>query len=199
MKEEMTMPMIPPYKTKQLYKIYGSSNEFLDSWNGCELKEVMDNQGFELSDDFIRMTYNVLLAKHYSDPIAFDSVDLFKMRVNQIIYQYGPACEKKIQIHKSVLALTEDEIFEGSKVINNHAYNPSTDPSTQSLEELEYTDSQDVQKTRRSKLEGYSNLVRLIETDVVSEFLDRFKNLFKTFLIPDVDRIYCDEDDEDED
>lgn len=48
--------------------------------------------------------------------------------------------------------------MQGSKVINNHAFNPSGSPTTATLEELTYTNEQTTQNYKKSKLEAYTVL-----------------------------------------
>ena len=59
-----------------------------------------------------------------------------------IIYQYGPTWEKRLDIQKSLRGLTEEDIRGGTRQINNHAWNPGTEPSTATLDELTTTNEQ---------------------------------------------------------
>ena len=80
--------------------------------------------------------------------------------------------------------LSEDDIIKGSKAIYNHAYNPGTEPTTATLEELEAINEQNTTNYKRSKLDAYGTLIDLLETDVTSAFLDKFKRLFITVVEP---------------
>ena len=97
--------------------------------------------------------------------------------------------------------------------INNHAYNPSTAPSTQSTNELDYIDQQNVAKgsdTRtisgtdskttgqvvtRSKMDAYAQLWELVATDVTNDYIAKFKKCFKQFIAPERNMIYVTEED----
>lgn len=90
----------------------------------------------------------------------------------------------------------------GSRAIYNHAYNPSTDPSTSTLEELAMINDQNTTNYKRSKLEAYAQLWDLLETDITGEFIDRFAVCFKKFVSPERTFVYIDplyEDEEDDD
>ena len=96
--------------------------------------------------------------------------------------------------------------------VNNHAYNPSTAPSTQSTNELDYIDQQNVAKgtdTRtisgsdskttgqvvtKSKMDAYAQLWDLVATDVTNSYIAKFKNCFKQFVAPERRMIYVTED-----
>ena len=98
--------------------------------------------------------------------------------------------------------------------INNHAYNPSTAPSTQSVNELDYIDQQNVAKgsdTRtisgsdskttgqvvtKSKMDAYAQLWELVATDVTNDYIAKFRKCFKQFIAPERSMIYVTEDEE---
>ena len=98
--------------------------------------------------------------------------------------------------------------------INNHAYNPSTAPSTQSTNELDYIDQQQVAKgsntstisgsdnknteqtVTRSKMDAYAQLWDLVATDVTNAYISKFKNCFKQFISPERNMVYVTEDED---
>ena len=98
--------------------------------------------------------------------------------------------------------------------INNHAFNPSTAPSTQSTNELDYIDQQQVAKgtdTRtmsgtenkttgqtitKSKMDAYAQLWDLVATDVTNDYIAKSKKCFKQFILPERNMIYVTEDEE---
>ena len=99
-----------------------------------------------------------------------------------------------MEIQKKLRQLTDDEIFTGSKQIANHALNPSTAPSTASLEELTYVDAQNTMSWKRSKLEGYNQLMSLLDNDVSADFLRQFRKLFLTIVEPEAPLYFVSED-----
>jgi hypothetical protein len=89
-------------------------------------------------------------------------------------------------------------LLAGSKAIYNTALNPSVSPSTSSLEELTYINSQNTTNYKRSKLEAYAQLLDLLEVDVTEEFLNKFKKCFKVFVAPEEPTLFVTEIDDDE-
>ena len=97
--------------------------------------------------------------------------------------------------------------------VNNHAYNPSTAPSTQSVNELDYIDQQNVAKgtdTRtisgsdskttgqvvtKSKMDAYAQLWELVATDVTNDYISKFRKCFKQFISPERNMVYVTEED----
>ena len=138
------------------------------------------------SQDTAKTLYYLLYARYGNSVIASSDTNQFKFKLLSIIYSYGPAWEKRLEIQDKLRALTEDEITTGNTTIMNHAYNPSTAPSTTSLEELTYINEQDTNKSKRSKMDAYSFLWDLLDTDVTTEFLNRFSALFLKVVQPEL-------------
>ena len=101
--------------------------------------------------------------------------------------------EKKLQLQANLRGLTSSELEKGAKAIYNHAFNPSTEPSTQSLTELTYINEQNVTNQIKSPTDAIRQLYILLEADVTEEFLIQFKPLFKKFISP-YTRLYESED-----
>ena len=80
--------------------------------------------------------------------------------------------------------------------IYNHAFNPSSEPSTDSTEALPFISDQNVSNTKRSKLDAYTILWDMLKTDVTDQFLKRFESLFKKFVIPEQTLLYVSEEEE---
>ena len=180
------------------------------------------------------MTYLLLFSRYGNNPIANYDVTQFKTKIFTIIWQYGPAWEKRLSMQADIRNLTLQEIQTGTStswssqgkqsqsnsgsdtIINNHAYNPSTAPSTQTTNELDYIDQQNVAKgtdTRtisgtdskttgqtvtKSKMDAYAQLWELVATDVTNDYISKFKKCFKQFVAPERTMIYVTEE-EDED
>ena len=140
--------------------------------------------------------FYLLYAKYGNNPIANRDVNQFKYKVFSIIFQYGPTWSKRIEIQEKLRALSEDDLIKGSKAIYNSAQNPSTKPSTSSLEELEYINAQNTTNYKKSKMDAYTQLWDLLATDVTSEFLNKFKNLFKMFVLNERPLVYVTETEE---
>lgn len=106
---------------------------------------------------------------------------------------YGPTWEKRLEIQKDLREMSMDDLRESAKAIYNHSMNPSTSPSTDTLEELLTINDQNVTKHRRSKTDAYALLISLLETDVTEEFLNKFKKLFLTVVTPELPLWYVTE------
>lgn len=171
------------YRTRTFTDIYPELNVFLEDYKSGEIPA-------ELTDKAIKTLYYLLYARYGNSHIAYSDENQFKYAMLSKIFMYGPSWEKRLDIQRKIRALTEDEILQGSKAIYNHAFNPSTAPTTDTLDELTYINDQNTTKYKKSKLDGYANLISLIETDVTERFIGQFKKLFITIVAPDYPLLY---------
>lgn len=139
----------------------------------------------KISEENLKTLFYLLYAKHGSDPIAGTDVNQFKYDLQSRIFMYGPAWEKRLKIQSDLIALTEEDILKGGEAIYNSASAPGTskDSLLNSQGKLGYLNGQNTTEYRKSKMEGYANLLALIETDVTNEFLSKFKDLFTVVML----------------
>ena len=228
----MSNPLMKPmYDTNLFCEIWDSSDKFLADYNNTGT-EFTNQVPPTISQENALMTYLLLFSRYGNNPIANYDVNQFKNKIFTIIWQYGPAWEKRLSMQEDIRNLTLQEITQGTKTdwssegtqsqnnsgtdttINNHAYNPSTAPNTQTTNELDYIDQQQVAKgsntstisgtdskttgqvVTKSKMDAYAQLWDLVATDVTNGYIAKFKNCFKQFVAPERRMIYVTEDEE---
>lgn len=223
--------MKPMYDTNLFCEIWDSSDSFLADYNNTGT-EFTNQVPPVISQQNALMTYLLLFSRYGNNPIANYDVTQFKHKIFTIIWQYGPAWEKRLSMQEDIRNLTLQEITQGTKTdwsnegtqsqnnsgtdttINNHAFNPSTAPTTQTTNELDYIDQQQVAKgtatstisgtnsqttgqvVTKSKMDAYAQLWDLVATDVTNDYIAKFKNCFKQFVAPERRMIYVTEDEE---
>jgi hypothetical protein len=116
------------------------------------------------------------------------------MKLMSVIATYGPVWERKKSIQKSLRDLSEADLLQGAKQIYNHAFNPSTEPSTQELEELTHINDQNVSNNKKAKMEAYSILWANLHVDSTDEYLNKFKNCFSRFVGDQYPILFVEED-----
>lgn len=183
--------MIPQYDTKLFNEIWEDVTAFTTDYNSIGIPTTISVQS-------ITTLYYLLYARYGNNPIANYDEEQFKYKIFSVIWQYGPTWEKRVEIQQKLRGLTEDDIIKGSKAIYNTALNPSTAPSTATLDELSYINSQNTTNYKKSKMDAYSQLWELLSTDVTAEFLSKFKGCFKQFVKPEKTWIYVTDLEEDE-
>jgi hypothetical protein len=114
----------------------------------------------------------------------------WKFKIFSVMFQYGPTWEKRLDIQAKLRAISDDDLLKGSKAIFNHAFNPSSTPSTGSLDELTFINDQSTSNYKKSKMDAYMQLWELLDTDVTEEFLAQFKKCFKLFVSSEQPLLY---------
>lgn len=170
--------------------LYGNfrTRTFSDIFNTfADFQEAYIKNGIQrtISDTSLSTLYYLLYARYGNSNIASSDENQFVYKVMSTIFMYGPAWEKRLDIQQKLMNLSDDEIIKGATAIYNQALNPSQAPTTQTLEELNYINSQNTTKYKKSKLEAYAILEELIKTDVTEAFIGKFKKLFITIVEPD--------------
>lgn len=187
--------MLPEYSTMTFTQIWDEADDFVTEYKNSGL--YITNS--KVSDDSATTIFYLLYARYGNNPIANRDVNQFKYKVFATIMQYGPTWEKRLAVQKAIRDLTVDDIRLGSKAIYNQAMNPSTAPTTSTLEEITYINAQNTTNYKKSPLEGYSILLDLLNTDVTKEFIDKFKICFKVFVQPERPIIYVSEEEDEDD
>jgi hypothetical protein len=162
------------YNTKKFTDVFGSFEDFQTSYNALvpSLQNVDSNT--------LNLIFYLLYANYGNSHIVNEDVNQWKYKLFSTIYMYAPIWKKKTEIQAKIreLDLNSDEILKGTKMIYNHSYNPSTAPSTASLDELNTIDDQNTTTRKYSKIDAYARIYELIDRDITKEFIDKFKKLF---------------------
>ena len=170
----------PEYSTKTFAQVYSSYEKFKEDYDA--LITLVSGGVQPLTNANVQATFYLLFARYGNNPIVNFDITQFKMKLMSVIATYGPVWEKKKAIQKSLRDLSEAELLQGAKQIYNHAFNPSTEPSTQELEELTHINDQNVTNNKKAKMEAYSILWANLHVDATDEYLNKFKNCFSRFV-----------------
>ena len=180
------------YRTKKFTDFYPMAQDFINDYH-------LNGIPATITDDSANTLFYLLYARYGNSHIINSDENQFKYKLFSIVFQYGPTWEKRLDIQNKLRNLTEDELMRGTKAIYNTANNPGTDPSTGSLEELQYINSQNTTGYKKSKMDAYANLLALLDTDVTEDFIKKFGKLFITILKPREPLWYATEIGEDND
>lgn len=176
--------------------LYGNYRQvkFTDVWQtAASFVSDYKNNGIEttISDKTATTLYYLLYSRYGNSVLASSDTNRFKYDVWATIFSYGPTWEKRLEIQDKLRNLTDDELFNGATQIYNHAYNPGTAPSTNTLDELTAINEQNTSKSKKGKMDAYAMLIALLETDVTESFLDKFKKLFLKVVQPELPLWYA--------
>ena len=162
--------------------VWGTAESFVDTYNEVGLPKTE----YQLDDDTLKLVWILLIGRFADSTIKpYNTYGAFQVRFMSRVWQYAPAWKKELDIQNKLreLSLEEgSELYVGGSAIYNSAMNPGTLPSTGTKEELDFINSQNVTKYKKSKLEGLALLTDLLKTDVTEQFLRRFDDFFKKII-----------------
>lgn len=172
------------YRQVKFTDVWENVNSFITDYRNNGIKTTISQQSAQT-------LYYLLYSRFGNSTIASSDTNRFKYDVWGTIFSYGPTWEKRLEIQEKLRGLSDDELFTGATQIFNHAYNPGTAPSTNTLDELTAINEQNTNKNKKDKLNAYAMLMSLLEIDVTQQFLDKFKKLFLTVVQPELPLWYA--------
>lgn len=172
------------FRTRSFADIFESADAFKTEYLTSKVPAKFTNESSILT------VYYLLYSRYGNSHIAMSDENQFKYALMSTIFMYGPTWERRLEVQDTLRTMSEEDLVKGGKAIYNHAFNPGTVPSTSTLEELLAINDQNTTNYKKSKLEGYSTLLAVLETDVTEEFLSKFKKLFLNFVAPDYPLLY---------
>ena len=165
--------------------LYPTQEDFVNAYKEIGFPQEYEG-GSYVTDDDLRLIWLLLIGRFADSTIKpFNAYGAFHVRFMSRVWQHAPAWKKNLDIQNKLRSLSlEDgsEIYKGSSAIYNTAMNPNTQPGTDTDDELNFINSQNVTKYKKSKLEGLAILSDLLKNDVTEQFLRRFDDFFKTII-----------------
>ena len=161
------------YRTRTMAQIWPTFEEFYQGY----INTGLPNDSFITSEN-LNLVYAMLYADYGNHAISSSDENRFKVKLYTLIFIHWPTAAKKMDIQKKLRDLTEEDMRLGSKMIYNHANNPSTEPSTATLMELTQIDNQNTNTLKKSKMDAYSEIYNILDSDILTDFMERFKDLF---------------------
>ena len=172
------------YRTRTFTEIFESekqgSNLFETEWEQTPFFTELEEGAVP-----IRTVFYLLYANFGNSHIAASDENRFKYQLFSLIWQYAPIWNKEMKIQREIREADVEAFRTGTKNIVNNAQNPSSAPTTNTLEELLYINAQNVSKTERSLADGYALMLSLLKDDLTEKFLRHFNKLFLTIVQPE--------------
>ncbi len=167
--------------------LWTTADDFIETYKETGLPQTYTNSdwksGTYVDDETLKLIWLLMIGRFADSTIKpYNTYGAFKIRFMSRIWQHAPAWKKELDIQNKLRSMSLDDnspIYEGSKAIYNTALNPGTQPTQ---EELNYINSQNTTKYKKSKLEGLAILTDLMKNDVTETFLRRFDDFFKTII-----------------
>lgn len=163
----------------------------LDLWDSVEaFKEDMNGTYSPLkpavTDETISTTFFMLIGRYGDSPIlGYVDEPRWKLRFFTAYRQFTPVWETKTGIQKEIREMKPEDIAKGDLAIYNNALNPNTEPSDASNTELTYINSQNTTRRQMNRIDALMKKWDSLDTNLDSEYLDRFSKLFSKFASAD--------------
>lgn len=162
-------------------ELWGTKEKFIEAYDASGLPK----DGY-LSNEDLELIWVLLLGRFADSTIKpYNTYGAFQIRFMSKVWQYGPIWKKELDIQNKLRNLSLEngsELFVGGTSIHNSAMNPGTAPSTNDIDELNFINTQNTTKHKKSKLEGYLILSESLKKDITEGFLRRFDEMFKTII-----------------
>lgn len=191
-----TISMTRGYDTLLFTEVWEDYNAFATDYASIMANLTTVSATSPIKTASIKTIYYLLYARYGNNPIANLDETQWKYKLFSIIFMHGGKWERQLEIQNTLRGLTEDELLTGSKQIYNHAFNPSTEPTTTTLEELEFINDQNTANNKKGKLEAYNILWTILHSNATEDFLLKFRPLFKLFVSPTNTLFYITDEDE---
>lgn len=176
------MNLLNNYRTRTFTDVFPLVDDFLDFYENCGMPTKMYTVSSGVTDKSSMETlYYLLCARYANSHVSSSDENRFKFEVMSIIFEYGLAWKKQIEIQDKLATTDIDTLRKGTKAVYNTALNPEGEPGTGSTEELSYINQQNTTNYDKGLLELFDQVKSIINTNVTEVFLDKFKRLFTRF------------------
>lgn len=177
------------YRTRTFANIFTDAGKFITEFEASPFAAKIQPADASSPAVDLELVFYLLYARYGNSHISFTDENQFRYNIFTTIFMYGPAWAVRLDTQKKIRELG-DEIFLGSEATYNSALNPENAPGTDSRAGLGYLNSQNKTLYTKSKLEGYANLLALVESDVTEDFLIKFRKFFLIVPEPDYPLLY---------
>ena len=161
--------------------LWDTADKFVEDYKTIGFPQT-NEFGSYVTDEDLNLIWLLLIGRFADSTIMpYNTFGAFKVRFMSRVWQHAPSWKKDLDIQNKLRSMSLEDgspIYDGAKAIYNTALNPGTKPTTATTEELDYINSQNTTKYKKSKLEGIALLSDLLKNDVTEQFLRRFDDLF---------------------
>ena len=175
-------------RTRTFAEIYPTADDFKAAYDANPFATATN-----INDSEITKIYYLLYANYGNSSICSSDEYRFELKLFSIIYQYGPIYIQKKIIQEKIVDTPYNDFKSGGKVIYNTALNPNVASSTDTLTELPYINNQNTNNYVKSDAECMQIKWELMNDNLESEFLAKFKPLFLKIVNPTVPLWYISE------
>jgi hypothetical protein len=138
--------------------------------------------------------YTLLMAEYKNSHVASDDPTRFVLKCAALMYQYAPQYQREMEIQVKLRDMTQDEMLNGGETIANEAAHPGKTMDVDAHEKVTTVNAQRTAWRQKDKATAYAELYALLDADITTRFVNRFRRLFivnatprKPLLYPEIE------------
>lgn len=166
------------YNTRTFKDIWPTADDFNTELTASAFSGCVEN---------VTLIYYLIYSRFANSHIVGKDEDQWKIRLFTRLYSCGPTYEKKMAIQKSLREMDDDALMTNGQMISKMGYNPSTtveEGGMNDVSDIKTVDQQNSTKRVSGKLNSYANLWTALKTDITSAFINKFRDLFISVILP---------------
>lgn len=174
------------FRTRTFSEIFPTADEFNQFYHECGLFST----GNTLQTQSVYTIYYLLLSNYADSNISSSDENFFKYQIMSTIFSYGLSWEKKLSVQSKLRALTDDDIINGTISKYTKALYPGKAPGA-NTDPFDYANEFNKAEVKKGKVQAYAELYALIEDDLTTSFMKKFKKFFLQIVLPELPLWYA--------
>lgn len=128
--------------------------------------------------------YYLLLSEYKNSHVAGSDPTRFVLKCAALMYQYAPQFQREMEIQAQLRGMTQDEIMSGAETLANEAMHPATPIDVDDHELIDTVNAQRTHWEKKDKARAYAELFALLNDDLPTRFIYKFRRLFIVNVTP---------------
>ncbi|MBR5022273.1 MAG: hypothetical protein IKY18_03615 [Oscillospiraceae bacterium] len=134
--------------------------------------------------------YTLLMAEYKNSHVLSSDPTRFVLKCAALMYQYAPEYQREMEIQDKLRNMTQDELMSGAEIIANEAMHPAKTVDVSAHEKITTINGQRTSWTQKDKATAYAELYALLDADITTRFVARFRRLFLVNVTPNEPLFY---------
>lgn len=136
----------------------------------------------------------LLMAEYKNSHVASEDEGRFVLKCAALMYQFAPQFQKEMEAQATLRGLSDEDLRSGVEMIANDAAHPGTHLDVDDHERVTTINGQRTSWEHKDMTRAYAELFALLDSDIPSRFIDRFRRLFLVSVAPLAPQLYPDID-----
>lgn len=171
------------YRTRTFGDVFPDFETFEDKIAEAMTVPYLDEEHHPLAPT-PEVIYVMLAAEYKNSHVASSDEGRFVLKCAALLYQYAPQFQKEMETQAKLRAMTDDELLSGAEMIANDAAHPASHIDVDDHEKIDTVNGQRTSWEKKDITRGYAELFALLDAELPSRFVERFRRLFLVSVAP---------------